>query len=148
MRLRFRGGIYSSPEVCGCGGCPGGYGIRPYGLWGAFIHPMGACCDGNGHGSSGTPTSAELLPAYPLVCRGRTCTARGCTEALVCGRPPGRACPAPTARRYKKPQLCVFCTAAALFTLFYALTYPASRARHRSCGCSGRGSCLRRSSRR
>ena len=64
MRLRFRGGIYPSPEVCGCGGCPGGYGIRPYGLWDAFIHPMGACCDGNGHGSSGTPNSAELLPAY------------------------------------------------------------------------------------
>ena len=77
MRLRFRGGIYPSPEVCGCGGCPGGYGIRPYGLWDAFIHPMGACCDGNGHGSSGTPTSAELLPAYPLFCRGRTCAARG-----------------------------------------------------------------------
>ena len=53
MRLRFRGGIYSSPEFCGCGGCPGGYGIRPYGLWDAFIHPMGACCDGNGHGLSG-----------------------------------------------------------------------------------------------
>ena len=51
-------------------------------------------------------------------------------------------------KKHKKPQLCVFCTAAALFTLFYALTYPASRARHRSCGCSGRGSCLRRSSRR
>ena len=64
MRLRFRGGIYSSPEVCGCGGCPGGYGIRPYGLWDAFIHLIGACCDGNGHGSSGMPTSAELLPAY------------------------------------------------------------------------------------
>ena len=64
MRLRFRGGIYSSRKVCGCGGCPGGYGIRPYGLWDAFIHPMGACCDGNGHGSSGAPTSAELLPAY------------------------------------------------------------------------------------
>ena len=30
MRLQFRGGIYSSPEVCGCGWCPGGYGIRPY----------------------------------------------------------------------------------------------------------------------
>ena len=99
MRLRFMGGIYSSHEVCGCGGCPGGYGIRPYGLWDAFMHPMGAaCCDGNGHGSSGTPTSAELLPAYPLVCRGRTCAARGCTETLVCGQPPGRACPAPTAR--------------------------------------------------
>ena len=81
MRLRFRGGIYSSRKVHGCGGCPGGYGIRPYGLWDAFIHPMGACCDGNGHGSSGTPTSAALLPAYPLVCRGRTCAARGCTEA-------------------------------------------------------------------
>ena len=53
MRLWFRGGIYPSCEVCGCGGCPGGYGIRPYGLWDAFIHPMGACCDGNGHGSSG-----------------------------------------------------------------------------------------------
>ena len=89
MRLRFRGGIYPSRKVCGCGGCPGGYGIRPYGLWDAFIHSMGACCDGNGHGSSGTPTSAELLPAYPLVCRGRTCAARGCTETLVCGQPPG-----------------------------------------------------------
>ena len=42
MRLRFRGGIYFSREVCGCGECPGGYGIRPYGLWDAFIHPMGA----------------------------------------------------------------------------------------------------------
>ena len=29
MRLRFRGGIYPSRKVCGCGGCPGGYGIRP-----------------------------------------------------------------------------------------------------------------------
>ena len=64
MRLRFSGGIYPSTEVCGCGGCPGGYGIRPYGLWDAFIHPMGACCNGNGHRSSGMPTSAELLPAY------------------------------------------------------------------------------------
>ena len=64
MRLRFRGGIYSSRDVCGCGGCPGGYGIRPYGLWGVYIHPVDTCCDGNGHGSSGTPTSAELLPAY------------------------------------------------------------------------------------
>ena len=42
MRLRFRRGIYSSPEVCGCLGCPDGYGIRPYGLWDAFIHSMGA----------------------------------------------------------------------------------------------------------
>ena len=42
MRLRFSGGIYPSTEVCGCGGCPGGYGIRPYGLWDAFIHSMGA----------------------------------------------------------------------------------------------------------
>ena len=66
MRLRFRGGIYPSPEVCGCGGCPGGYGIRPYGLWDAFIHPMGACCDGNGHGSSGTPnSSAAAGPGLP-----------------------------------------------------------------------------------
>ena len=53
MRLRLRGGIYLSRKVCGCGGCPGGYGIRPYGLWDAFIHPVGACCDGSGHGSSG-----------------------------------------------------------------------------------------------
>ena len=66
MRLRFRGGIYSSPEVCDCGGCPGGYRIRPYGLWDAFIHPMGACCDGHGHGSSGTPTSAAAAgPGMP-----------------------------------------------------------------------------------
>ena len=90
MRLRFMGGIYSSHEVCGCGGCPGGYGIRPYGLLDAFIHPMGACCDGNGHRSSGTPTSAELLPAYPL---GRPAAVR--RRSFAGSRRAGQARPLP-----------------------------------------------------
>ena len=112
---------------------------------------MGACCDGNGHGSSGTPTSAELLPAYHwFVGAAHVRPAAVRRRSFAGSRRAGHARPLPhdDIKKAQKAAAMRFLHSCGFITLFYALTYPASRARHRSCGCSGHGSCLRRSNRR
>ena len=120
MRLAVQGGIYSSHEVCGCGGgaradmesAPTGCGMPLYIPWALDAtetatgrrgrRPLRSCC----------------LPIHWFV--GAAHAARGCTETLVWSRRAGHARPLPhdDIKKHKKPQLCVFCTAAALFTLF------------------------------